>query len=474
MVRLEDKTYKRKVIEEQRKEWDVELKLYGINTTVDEILSYMVNDPENTVVIDDNLMFPIRKVFTNSRETIKIVIAGEFCLVANRLITASGISHLSVKWYTGNESRPFFDELKEGTYIIIGNYNDTLLAITDCKDMVDAQKFKKACEDTDEVFRKATAYYEMSKINRHECAPIFTLQALEDYLKLCKDTYAQALKDEQTDLDLKRNNIKTNVKVSNLPNGTQVTVKALDDHKYTIKVDGEERIFSPDDYTTEVWRSRYSRDDPDWLKSIKDGAGLLPDFLTLAQGYMKTHAIWFSVDDKQPVKLEYRLMKTTPDRPVYNTYLNDTRIRGETLFLLLKSYFLENKELELVEEKMGEEITSQKTRLTILEQRLVTEGIQGHLYDLEGHTPIAFGVEKKGKKWYLVVGGKKLHIEGGLTALKTLETVISGKALRYEQRNSTPELVKRLSAIVGEKKAIDLVREAKDFAKVFSMTGGEK
>jgi hypothetical protein len=470
---MHDKTYTKTDLEGERGEWDIELKIYGIDTTVDELMNLMVKDTSNTAVIEDGLITPIRKIFTNKRGNLKLCIIGEFLMVANKDLTAGGMNYLATKWYSGAEKREFFDFLKEDVYVILGSWNHSLLGITDCRNIQDAMKFRDMYLSICETFKRGIQYNEMSDVNRMEVSSVFHMQKVEEYKQLVEETLTQAQKDEKEDFAFRASEVKDKIKISGDGLTTKIVIQALDKHTYTFRNDGDCSLINANDLNWAVWRTRYIRKEPNWQKYIIENT-LMSEMLQLIHKMLETRPVYMKVDNKNEVKLElrkYRDTQTVNKTPIYNTYINDKRIKAENLHFILDSYFMKGMPLVVEEEKevTVDEKNAQKTRLSIMEKRLTENGISGELDDLEGRTPIAFGVEKEGTKWYLIVGSKRVYIAGGIGALMNLETVITGKANKWTSRYSTVELVRRLAELVGQDEAIEMVRQAKDFAKVFNV-----
>ena len=115
--------------------------------------------------------------------------------------------------------------------------------------------------------------------------------------------------------------------------------------------------------------------------------------------------------------------------------------------------------------------------------KMVEDGIDGTLKDLEGEFPFHLNIiyKEKERKWYVENSGKEYHIKGGQSSLAKIQSAINGSAIANDNRygtswdrNRTLLVKDRLAKLLGEKNAIEIVLNVKKFGAMMGvLKGGE-
>jgi len=445
------------------------LKLYAFETKEEELKKLptgkeIVSLQKKTSWSSETLaLVKIVKTEVNSRNTLKLVLFDNGLLgFIPPKVTGRSEEILNIPW--NSNPPPLWDGLKEGTYALLseGYWSSwRLIAVTDITTKEEAEEFfniyKKILEIQENDFRELErvkkldydGYLKMEEWRKH-------LRLQEETLKKCYEL--EKLEEEKRKKALK--NIEVVEEVMDTRKIVKVKVKALDGHTYRLEIINPNIKIPREGFESLVYRHRYSLETYS-LEQIKKNS-LWHDFFEKVNILLEhtSEPMQIQVDKRKAINLMTKKVKTrTTSYDLY--YLNGVKISRDTLPKTLYEYFIEKKELSLPRPKRGKR-KSREELLTAKERELIENGISGRLSDLEGEIPINFGIEKQGVKWYLTIGEKKIHIKGGLSTIESIKNVIEGKANRYNARYSPEELYYRLSKIVDEETALEIITTAKE------------
>jgi len=455
--------------EEVSKKIDLDLKLYAFNLTrkqLEEMLVYKgaVLHKLSQGYTNSLLLVRAEKVIVNERDSLHLVVwsNGQFSLF-NKEAKCEDIPMIYRGWGKGYGS--IWDDLKEGVYAVFAESWKTyeLACLTDCKTEEEAKKWVALYTECLRLKDKYYTYEEFNSVEHLSEESIVTLANLEDYKKKIDETVKKIERLEARELVLKNTALQERIKIE----GNKITIKGLDDHTYEIEADV---TWKKEDFASFVYRHRYN-----WKPSDQSDVKLATLFPSLIEKLRPWISLFkLSVDGKDPVKIETKIVKNRRGQPTTMTYLDDRRVAFEDMYQALWNYFIKGSPLVHPAEEKEEEKKDKEELLNIKKQReekLTAEGISGYITDLEGETPITLGFEKVKNNWYLVIGEKKILLKGGIETIHSLERVLKGTAQGYNARHSTEEFYNRLSRVLSPEEALEIITEAKQLGKLCKAIG---
>jgi len=139
-------------------------------------------------------------------------------------------------------------------------------------------------------------------------------------------------------------------------------------------------------------------------------------------------------------------------------FIDDTQYKKEDLVNIMKEYF------------EGSSLPQKKLQgLSPEARKMIQEGLKGELMDLEGKIPFKVDVSYKDGKWYITYQGKSYYVSGGFSSLKKVESALQGRGrFGWDDSRYTRHVLTRLSEIIGEKDALELIHKIKKMGKLFS------
>jgi len=446
------------------------LKLYAFETKEEELKRIPTGKEIVTLEKETSwsrttlALVKIVKTEVNARNTLKLVLFdnGLLGFIPPKTIGRSE-EILNIPW--NSNPPPLWDGLKEGTYALLDkNYWSSwrLIAVTDITKKEEAMEFfdiyKKILEIQENEFR------ELERVKKLNYEGYLTMGEWRNHLKLQEETLKKCYELEKLEEEKRKKGLKNISIEEELQEDTRkvvkIKIKALDGHTYKLEIINPNIKVLRETFESLVYRHRYSLESYS-LENIKQNT-LFHDFFEKVDALLKhtNNPMLIQVDRRKAVTLMRKKVKTRTTS-YYLYYVNGVKISSNTLPKTLYEYFIEKKELSLPKPKRGKRKTREEL-LTAKERELIENGISGRLSDLEGEIPINFGIEKEGTKWYLTIGGKKIHITGGLATIESIKNVVEGKANRYSARYSPEELYYRLSKIVDEETALEIITTAKE------------
>jgi hypothetical protein len=359
-----------------------------------------------------------------------------------------------------------WDELQEGIYAVFAEHwtNYELACLTDCKTEAEAKKWVKLYAECLRLKDKYANYEESRSIdNLNKNTITITLADLEEHRKEIDKVIKQIEKLEADELVKKQEALQKKITIA----GNKIIIQALDDHVYEIEAN---ETWKREDFVDFVYRHRYN-----WKPHDQSDVKLNTLFPSLIEKLRPWISLFkLSVDGKDPVKIETKIVKNRRGQPTAMTYLDDKRVAFEDMYQALWNYFIKGSPLVHPAEEKEEEKKDKEELLNIKkqrEQKLTAEGISGYITDLEGETPITLGFEKVKNNWYLVIGEKKILLKGGIETIHSLERVLKGTAQGYNARHSTEEFYNRLSRVLSPEEALEIITEAKQLGKLCKAIG---
>jgi len=458
------------------KDWEnlkLLLKLYAFETKVEELKSLPTG--QETVTFEKTTSWSrttltltkILKTEVNERNTLKLVLFdnGVLGFIQPQLIGRSE-EILNIPWNSNPE--PLWERIKEGVYALIdesywGSWR--LVAVTDITTKEEAKEFFRVYKRILQI-QEENDFRELERVKRLDYDGYLTMEEWRKHLKLQEETLKKCLELERLE-EIKRKKALKNISIveefhEDTRKVVKVKIKGLDEHIYRLEIINPNIKIPREAFESLVYRHRYSLEAYS-LENIKQNT-LFHDFFEKVDALLDhtNDPMVIQVDRRKAVTLMRKKVKTrTTSYHLY--YVNGVKISQDTLPKTLYQYFIEKKELNLPKPRRGGGRSKSKEELlTARERELIENGISGKLSDLEGEIPINFGIEKEGTKWYLTIGEKKIHIKGGLATIESIKNVIEGKANRYSARYSPEELYYRLSKIVDEETALEIITTAKE------------
>ena len=399
----------------------------------------------------------------NKRNTLKLLLFdnGLLAFVQPKIYGRSE-TILNIPW-TLSHKPSLWNDLKEGVYVLLEEgYWDNwyLVGVTDMKTEKEAKEFLEIYEEILRI-QNLNNYEELAEVKKLNYDGRITLEEFRKHLKknqeVLKECERLEKEEERKRIKALNENIEFVEEIYEDKEILKITIKALDGHTYKLELKNLRRGIAPKYFEEMVYRHRYALMSYP-LEKIKEET-LMKDFYSFIEMLIDDtdEPIVIQVDRRKPLTLSHKKVKT---RNVEYTlyYINGVKIPRGSLLQILMDYFIFKKDLPKPKPKSRKK----KDFLTSKERELIMNGISGTLSDLEGEIPINIGVEKEGQKWFLVIGEKKIYIKGGLATIESIKNVLEGKANRYNARHSTEELFYRLTRVIDEKTALEIISTAKE------------
>jgi hypothetical protein len=435
------------------------LKLYGFGITVEQLKTFLQCKWEKTIQTgysynDTLTMVRTEKVIANERGTLHLVIwsNGKFSLF-NKQVSPESIPLLQVPW--GYNKSEVFQDLAEGEYVLFTEAwrNWHLAVLTKCYTEQDALQWLEEYKKCLILLKKYAEYQEFSDCRTVDRGAIVRIDDLQrQYKKM--ETVAKQIDDLERQEEEKKTKALEKITI----NDNRVHIEALDGRVYDIEIHSDWKP-EKEHFVSYVYRHRYH-----WTTEHQQDAqkeSFFRDLYSLLLDEAKDFSI--SVNGKSPVRVTKEVIQTRTGEMTL-MYFDGKRVSSDNALSSLYNYFILGQQLNLAEEK-----SSKEERLDIKKQReemLSTQGITGYITDLEGEIPVTLLFERQGNNWYLVFGGKRTYVRGGVQTIQSLERVLTGKAQLHQDRHSTVAFFRRLSEAVGEQEASETVREVKNMGQL--------
>lgn len=403
----------------------------------------------------------IERLFTNSRETLKLVLFEDGSwLLLNKEIDLSYLPYIDVPYGRKNL---VFQKIQEGYYLLTTGsyYGDRVVCLTDCQTSKEVKEFIETYKEMEKIQAKYSYAREFSGKTTLFHDGLVSLETLKEKLKEFQEI---ARKIEEAEKEEKRRLEEAYKKRLTLEEGessTKVSIKGLDGHTYRVEI-SPPPLLKKEKFKDFIYLHRYRKNELQGIQKTTLWASFWEFLIEQTDRTLK-----ISIDKASPVELKFLLKKRRGGSVSTLAYLDGKRVSRDDLFESLEKYFFLGESLTFPEKKkIRESLTLER------EKALLNKGITGRLYDLEGEVPVQLFFTKEKKHWYLVIGEYKYYIKGGRESIKRLESVLRGTTTR-RGRYSTTELFRRLSEILGEKDSLEIIEQIKAYGKLLKgLKGG--
>lgn len=412
------------------------------------------------------------EVYSNPKGTIKVIIAGKNKEVAiiSRDGGPNGFPCLSISRYSDKTS-DIFDRIKKGTFIVTQpryykddsqevSFISNESKITDIVTMLETldRMDIKHVYDTDFKWQNEEQVKTEGTVSLNEV--LFQEQIF--LLALRRNKWVK--KKGKWDL---WNAVKAFLTIKKGREDYYVKAKALDGNTYELRCPlnaGErhlgynvESLFKMEYWVPFVYRKQ----DDQFLKLPK----AQQTESLMAEKFL---CIFYKLQDSDfDLTFNRKTVKITRkvgQKGMKYSYLDGKLTKADDITKKLSDYFILH--IPLVEEVPDEEKIIQRRVLSAEATKLIDEGLNGVMRDLEGEFPFHLNVLKKGTKWYLEIAGKEFYILGGYNELKRITSAIKGNAILdhsedgYDAR-ATKIIRKRLAVLVGDENALFIILQVK-------------
>lgn len=421
-------------------------------------------------------IYEIREVWSNPKGTVKLAVLGKekMVILCSRNVQGEGFLGVDLDRYN-NEPSDIFDNLKKGTKVIAvpkyhGSSSLDVAFISREKSLKDIKRMLDSLAEISLLRSK----YSNFKWKGEERLKSYGTVSLQEVLQQ-KEIFFRALRlnkwnKRKTRWDL-WNAVKARVNLSKTSKLFKAKVSALDGNTYSleapiVKEQKEISWHDEDLYSLDFWLYFVFREITDSFNSLGKEAKrrqLMAHFLGIV--YKIPKASFILGVNKKKVKVERKIAKSGA---VLN-YLNGVLVKGDSLTSKIEDYFLLGKPIvpKISGNKSRKKIISQEA------QKLIEEGLNGILIDLEGELPFHLNTIYKERKWYLEIAGKEYYVKGGYNSLSKVKSAIEGKAILSEEeigerRRGTNLIRRRLAELVGEKNALEIILAVKKMGALIS------
>jgi hypothetical protein len=459
--------------DEVRRKMELDLKMYDFSLTLAELEKLLIVTEEDIDVktearrysgrsSGDLILSRITKIVSNARETLKLCILsnGKF-LLFNKKAKPQEFGYFSVPY--DMKSCDIWDTVKETMYILLEkNWNSKfmLAALSDSFTRDQAVKWVKLYQDFNRLRQENSEFREVDNIKRSEHTGTLTYGRLENELGIVKATL-----EEVKVLDAGEEVKKTKVLKTVTITPRKLAFKGLDDHTYCIEVPTD-KTWDMASWTDLVYKHRYR-----WSTYEEENTKASTLFGTVMDLIGNFPEEWtrLSIDGKPSVKIAFKHALLKRGGQMLLSYIDDKRVANESMMTALRGYYYEDKTLITKELPADIDEAQRQSLKRIKETRdelVVAQGIHGYLNDLEGECPIDIAFEKDGVKWNLTIGELKIHLKGGIETIKSIERVLKGTAQGHDARHSTNEMYERLSKVLTQEEAMEIIKTAKTMGKL--------
>lgn len=443
---------------------------------------------------DKLYLLQVTDCWVNTKGTVKVIRAGkEHMSVFARGDRIDGYLSLDVGSY--DTTSDVFENIDIGTWLICpqrydGTDNEIELCFcTNEKTIEDVKKILANLSEMDKIkdktheFKWTTDQFQMKN---------YGTVSLQDVLKkrrkfnLALRRFCWGKRKDRWDL---WNSVKANLAMNKGKTKFTVKAKGLDGNTWTFEAPAkpiEEENYHCDGsiYQLDWWLPFvYQKPDSHFFKETK------------AEQTMDLMGHQLQALDKLPLdslKLGFntRMLEVTrkqTSKGAVLNYLDGKLVRADSLKEKMRDFFIFKKpiveEPQETETKSGVSAGPQKRILSIQAQKLIDEGLNGTMRDLEGEFPFHLNIiyKEDEKKWYIECAGKLFYVKGGQTALKKIKSAITGTAVvdhdkygwgRYS-RSRTRLIRDRLAELVGDKNALWITLNVKKMGALMKAIGAE-
>lgn len=449
-------------------------------------------DPDNTRYYGRQkervLLMQVSGCWENPKGTIKVIMAGEgYSAVFSRDGRVAGYAGLTVERY-GGVGQDSYQGIKMGTWIACPendneNSSEYETAFVMNGTEAEAVKVLEALYEMDATREKFSYFkWENEQFRTKSNGTVY----FEDVMAQ-KVIFDHSLRKFKWDLRKRRwdlmNALKARLTMKTENDRFKVTLNSLDKNTYGFECDPKEKVteiqigyHETSVYGVDYWLNfvYYDKDDSFFSKPAEDQTRSLLGLLINARNKVTTGDILIRMNSNSVVLSR----KETGSGATLN-YVNGQIMKDDDIYEKIVAYFLEGKTL-FIQRKTA---TGTVSRPAISEeaQKIIDEGLNGEMEDLEGKLPFHLNLELKDRKWFVESNGKLYYIKGGMTALSKIQSAIRGTAVidhdkyswREGGRSGTRVIKDRLAELVGEKDALEIVLNIKRMGAMMKIMGGK-
>jgi len=441
---------------------------------------------------DKGNILEVTEIWTNPKNTVKIVAAGNNAQIISfsRDSQVEGFSSLNIDRYK-DEPSDVFDQIKKGTWIVcVPRYSSSSYEIVAfISNEKKIETVERILNILDEM-QQTSVQYNRFKWKKENVVPTYGTLGLKEVLAQ-QVIFLRSLRQHKWRKRKKTwdlwNAVKANLSFKKTSTDIKVKLKALDGKSYFFECSDLTDI-SEENYTTRGYREfsflkldywlpfvyREGTDNFLTYNKIEQTHQLVRDSLLPLISKLVGKDFTFGVNQRK-VKVTRR---TTKSKAVLN-FLNGNLVKSENLKLVLYDYFVKGIPIVPTPPQISPNNSQPKKRVMSRQaKRLVDEGLNGILRDLEGELPFHLNIiyKEKKRKWYIEIAGKKFHVKGGYNSLNKVKSAISGRGrTNYRSEGSdsrgTRVIRARLGELVGDKAALWIILKVKKMGALVKAMG---
>lgn len=460
-------------------------------TTTEEVHvpSYYSERERTTTVLE------VTAVYTNPKNTVKALVCGKEKKVA--LFSRNGCCHgwtsLEVPDRYGDKTFDIFDQIKVGSFLVTRDrwWKTTDWELGFVSNEPTLENVKRILDNLLRMEKLKNANRDFSW-NKENLVESYGTVSLKDVLKQ-KAIFDLTLRRFKWNHRKARwdlwNSVKANLSMKNDGKTLTVKVKALDGETYYFKApalktptDEEELGWQEKSvYTLDWWLPFVYRKPNDRFFSYTkvDKTESLVKYLLSTFDKLPNYDLEIGMGKKR-IKIE---RKRSSSGSKLN-FLDGNLVAVTSCRVKMQEYFLHNKPilpqppLSPSPQQLAPSLPKKRV-LSTEAMKLIQEGLNGKMRDLEGEFPFHLNLlyKEEERKWYMEIAGKEYYIKGGQTALKKIRSAIEGTARKdYDKYGSgscqTRMIKDRIAELVGEKEALEIILQVKRMgAMMKAMTG---
>jgi len=430
---------------------------------------------------DRVLILEVTQILSNPKGTVKLVVLGDQrVMLFSKMHNIEGFTSLAWDRYSNRDQCDVFDNIQVGSWIIAkpGGYSgdeDLEVAfmtneksLTTVKEMINIL-WKVGKVRYEGSFQwKEKEDYSIPTYGTVKASEVFNMQVrFYTQFRQLKWTHRK----ERWDLF---NAVRANLKMQKLTDKKlfEVIAKGLDGKTYHLicplldEKDKEKSIGYPDMslFDMDFWLPFVYREKNDnfFGRLPQEQTQELVSMFIRIFDKLPRENFTFGVDDKV-LTVERKRAK---NEALLN-YIDGKIVKAENVAEKLMKFFILG--LPIIEEVVVQEGEEIKKRVMSIEaKKLIDEGLNGTMRDLEGEFPFHLNIifKENEKKWYLEVAGKEFYVKGGYNSLTKVKNAIKGKAIidhtkeGYDSQ-ATKVIRGRLAELVGDEEAVQIILQVK-------------
>jgi len=441
---------------------------------------------------DRILILEVTQILSNPKGTVKLVVLGDRRTVLfSKMHNIEGFTSLEWDRYNKKDQCDVFDNIQVGSWIIAvprwsGSEDIEVAFMTNEKSLATVKEminilWKVGKIRSQESFHwKEKEDYSIPTYGTVKASEVFNMQIrFYEQFRRFKWTHRK----ERWDLF---NAVRANLKMQKLTEKKlwEITAKGLDGKTYHLicpLLDEKDRkknigyrdmsLFEMDFWLPFVYREK---NDNFFRRQPQEQTQELVSMFVNIFHKLPGENFTFGVDDKV-LTVERKLAK---NEALLN-YIDGKIVKAENVAEKLMKFFILG--LPIIEEVVVQEGEEIKKRVMSIEaKKLIDEGLNGTMRDLEGEFPFHLNIifKEQEKKWYLEVAGKEFYVKGGYNSLTKIKNAIKGTAIiDHSKEGYDPRATKvirgRLAELVGDAEAVQIILQVKKMGALMKAIGSQ-